>query len=108
MTKIQNEVDENEEIDIEIKAPTITKGKSADLINNTMFIVKNLSQKQGSNGSSMSENVVGNDAKNAASQQQVNNNNKPTEKNQQINKVTKPQSVPHTPSQKSRKGVSRQ
>ena len=64
MSKIQNEVEENEEIDIEIKAPTIAKGKSADLINNTMFIVKSLSQKQASNGS-LGENVVGNDARNA-------------------------------------------
>lgn len=57
VSKIQNEIEENEEIDIEIKAPAIAKGKSADLINNTMFIVKNLVSKNNMNTSS--ENIVG-------------------------------------------------
>lgn len=57
VSKIQNEIEENEEIDIEIKAPAIAKGKSADLINNTMFIVKNLVSKNSMNTSS--DNIVG-------------------------------------------------
>lgn len=51
VSKIQNEIEENEEIDIEIKAPAIAKGKSADLINNTMFIVKNFTSKNMNNTS---------------------------------------------------------
>lgn len=48
--RIQNEIQDNEEIDIEIKAPMIAKGKSADLINNTMFIMRNLTSNNMRNG----------------------------------------------------------
>lgn len=48
--RIQNEIEDNEEIDIEIKAPMIAKGKSADLINNTMFIMRNLTSNNMRNG----------------------------------------------------------
>ena len=60
VSKIQNEIEENEEIDIEIKAPAIAKGKSADLINNTMFIVKNLASKNMNNTSA--ENIGTNES----------------------------------------------
>ena len=48
--RIQNEIEDNEQIDIEIKAPMIAKGKSADLINNTMFIMRNLTSNNMRNG----------------------------------------------------------
>lgn len=48
--RIQNEIQDNEQIDIEIKAPMIAKGKSADLINNTMFIMRNLTSNNMRNG----------------------------------------------------------
>lgn len=34
--------DYHEDIDLEIKVPTVSRGKSADIINNTFFLRKNM------------------------------------------------------------------